>query len=276
MIEALIVTAIVGLIWAAAASVLSQIPAQAAKWEESSALRQRARVIELRVGRIVASAGVIEADVDGRVVRVPAIWPRRLGATRPGAAGEVSARAATFFTRDGPQRQLTLLETLAASGGDVAALPRPGCGWATACGLREGDVVLVIAADGACGLYRVTAAGARIRVDGLMQQGSASFGDGAAVVPIDIEVITFDAEERALRRYDGYRSDNVMTGDVRDMSFDWPAGVLADGPFAGSGPLAYDVDQLLLRRVQLSVDLFDATGGSARRSVMSWNAASWR
>ena len=276
MIEALIVTAIVGLIWAAAASVLSQIPAQAAKWEESSAMRQRARVIEGRVGRIVAAAGVIEADVDGRVVRVPGIWPRRLGATRPGAAGEVSGSAATFLTRNGPQRQLTLLDALAASGGDAAASPRAGCGSAPACGLREGDVVLVIAADGACGLYRVAAAGARIRVDGLMQQGSASFGAGAAVVPIDVEAVTFDADERALRRYDGYRSDNVMTGDVHDMSFDWPPGVLGDGPFTGSGPLAYDVDQLSLRRVQLSVELFDTTGAPARRSVMNWNAGSWR
>lgn len=277
MIEALMATAIMGLIWAAAASVLSHVPAQAARWEESSAMRQRLRVIDARIGRIVAAAGAIEVDIDGHLVRVPGIWPRRLGVIRPGAQAEVSTNAATFVHRSGAQRQLSLLERLPGGGGDVDAAPRAGCGWAPACGLREGDLVLVIDADAACGLYRVEALGARIRLAGLMEQGRPSFGPGAAMVPVDLEVLTFDPAQRAIRRYDGYRSDNVLTGDVRALAFGWPADLLGDGPFAGSGPLAHDADQLSLREVRVDVDLFEtAAPATLRRSLMRWGAGSWR
>lgn len=276
MIEALLAMAIVGFIWAAAAAVLTQVPAQAARWEAAAAMQQRVRVIEARVGVLAASAAVIEASVEGRVIRIPGVWPRRLGATRPGAQAEVSSVAATFLTRNGAQREMTLLEPLAASGGDVAVAPGAGCGSAVACALREGDIVLVAAADGACGLYRVTAAGARVRLDALMMQGRASFDPGSAMLPVRVDVIAFDAGESAIRRYDGYRSDNVMIDEVSAMSFGWPAGVLGDGPFVGTGPLAYDVDQLMVREVTLGVDLVDSTGRITRRTSLAWRTGPWQ
>lgn len=276
--EALIVTAIVGLIWAAAASVLSSVPAQAARWEEAAATRQRVRFIEARVGRIVAAAGPIDVDIDGRRVRVPSMWPRRLGATRPGTPAEVSTVAAAFLARRGAHRELTLIDTLPASGGEVSARSGSGCGSAPACGLREGDTLLAVSADGACGLYRIETLEARVRLRGLMQQGAAFFGPGSAIVPIDVDVISFDEAEQTVRQYDGYRSDNVMADTVRGMSIDWPApAALGDGPFIGSGPLAYDVDQLSVRRVQMTIDLVDAaSAGSPRRTVLAWGNWPWR
>jgi hypothetical protein len=95
------------------------------------------------------------------------------------------------------------------------------------------------------------------------------------MVPIRVDAITFDAGESAIRRYDGYRSDNVMADEVRAMAFEWPAGVLGDGPFVGSGPLAYDVDQLLVREVRLAIDLVESTDRIARRTWLAWRAGPW-
>lgn len=274
LLEALIVTALVGLIWAAAGSVLVQVPAQAAKWEDASAMRQRLRVIETRLARIVSSAGPIVVPVDGSLVRIPSIWPRRLGLTRPGGAGEVSATAVTFLSRVDGHRVLTLAGTLAATGGEVLVVPQPACGSEAACGLREADAVLVVASNGACGLYRVEAAGVRMRLSPLMQPAAPSFPAASAMVPIAIDVMSLDSDESAVRRYDGYRSDNVMIDGVRALAIEW-APALGDGPFVGSGPLAFDVDQLAIATVRLTIDLLDTSASAAQRTSLSWRSRAW-
>lgn len=277
--EALVVTAIVGIVWLAAAGVLGQVPSQAASWEEASAMRQRLRVIETRVGRITASAGSIGVEVDGREVRIPSVWPRRLGWSRPGGAAEVSDAAVTFVSRTDARRVLTLTSALAAGGGEAHVSSRAGCGSAPVCDLDEDDVLLAVAAGGACGLYRVESAGSTLRLAALMQQGAAHFDPGSALVPVRIDVISFDPDERAIRRYDGYRSDNIMADGVRAMSLDWAhwSAALADGPFIGTGPLAYDVDQLALRGVRMAIDLVEAPSADAtRRITLGWGLRAWR
>lgn len=275
--EALIVTTLVAFVWAAAAGVLVQLPAQAAKWEDASAMRQRLRVVETRIGRIAAAAGPIVVAVDGTVVRIPSIWPRRLGLTRPGGAAEVSAAAATFLSRVDGHRVLTLAGTLQGTGGEVSAVPEPSCGTQVWCGVGEGDVVLLIARDGACGLFRVEAAGTRPRLMPLLPSGAASFPPSSVMLPIAVDALSFDPDESAIRRYDGYRSDNVMTDGVRALSIDWmlPHGALRDGPFIGTGPMAYDTDQLALRNVSLTLELVESVTGPSLRVALLWRLRTW-
>ncbi|MEX2270060.1 MAG: hypothetical protein WD690_01225 [Vicinamibacterales bacterium] len=275
--EALIVTAIVGAIWAAAAGVLAEVPAQAAKWEDAAAMRQRIRVIDARLRRIASSAVPIALEVDGRSVIVPSVWPRRLGYLRPGGSGEVSATAVTFLSRVQAHRALTLAGTLT-SAGDVMAVPQPGCGSEIACGLAEGDTVLAVAQDGACGLYRVEEPGVRLRLAALMQPGASSFGPGSVLTRVAIDAISFDPGEGGIRRYDGYRSDNVMVDGVRAFAIDWTerAAGLADGPFIGTGPMAYDTDQAAVRAITMTVDLIEAPPAiAARRTVLRWGMPRW-
>jgi len=255
LLEALIASALVAVVGAAVLGVLAELPAQAARWEEDAAARQRVRAIEVRLARIAAGAAPIQVDVDGARVRVPSIWPRRLGLFRPGAPGEVSPDAATFLSRGDGHRAVVLASALGSGSSSVAFTTDPGCGTAPACGLREGDLVLAVSREGACGLFRVGAVGERLDLAAVMDPAVAAFDPGSVLVPVVVDAVSFDSDEGALRRYDGYRSDNVMADGLRTVVFEpWPAAALGDGPFIGSGPLAFDVDQLSLEGIGVRLE----------------------
>lgn len=280
LIEALIATATAGVIWAAAVAVIADLPPLAAAWEEAAAARQRVRVIESRVARAAAAAGPIEIGVDGARVRVPAVWPRRIGLFRPGAAGEVADGAVTFLSRVDGHRSVKLASALAAAGGSVAFTAEPGCGSTGDCRLRQGDLLLAVARDGTCGVFRLTEVTGRLELDAIVQSAAPVFEPGSVLLPITIDVFSFDAGERAVRRYDGYRSDNVLVDGIAAAGFTaspHAAGMLADGPFVGSGPLAYDADQLSIRGVTLRATLTsDRNSAFARGALLEWMVPPWR
>jgi hypothetical protein len=279
IVEALIATAIAGMVWAAAAGVIARMPAQAAAWEEAAAARQRARAIETRVARMAAGAGPIAVEVDGTPVRVPAVWPRRLGLFRPGAAGEVSTSALTLLLRVDGHRVVFLAGPLGAGTSSVAFTNGPGCGAAAACGLRAGDVLLAVRRDGACGLYRVGAVEVRLDLAAIMEPGAPVFEPGSVLVPIAIEVLWFDPVDGALRRYDGYRSDNVMADGLADVVIEhWPhaPAALAGGPLVGTGALAYDLDQLSVEGVSFRlVPAAPARGAPSPGARPGWRTRRW-
>lgn len=277
LLEALIASALALVIGAAVLGVLAELPAQAARWEEAAAARQRVRAVEVRLARIAAGARSIELQVDGAPVRVPSIWPRRLGLFRPGGAGEVSAGAVTFLSRVDGHRDVVLASALGSTASSVAFAPGPGCGAAPACGLRAGDLLLAVSRDGACGLFRVSAAGERLDLAAVMEPGAPAFEPGSVLVPIVVDALSFDAGAGALRRYDGYRSDNVMADGLRDGVFEpWPAAALGDGPFIGTGPLAFDVDQLSLEGVGLTLSALPVPRmPPAPGARLSWRAGRW-
>ncbi|HUF22970.1 MAG TPA: hypothetical protein VMN81_02490 [Vicinamibacterales bacterium] len=277
LLEALIASALVAVIGAAVLGVLAELPAQAARWEEAAAARQRVRAIEVRLARIAAGARPIELQVDGARVRVPSIWPRRLGLFRPGAPGEVSPDAATFLSRVDGHRAVVLRSALGSGSSSVAFTTEPGCGTAAACGLRAGDLLLAVSREGACGLFRVSAAGERLDLAAIMEPAAAAFEPGSVLVPVVIDAMSFDPDEGALRRYDGYRSDSVMADGLQRGVFEpWPAAALGDGPFIGAGPLAFDVDQLSLEGVGLRLAARPvARTPPAPGAWLRWRAGRW-
>lgn len=283
LIEALIVTAAAGLIWASAVRVLADLPSQSAKWEAASAARQSVRVIESRLARVIARMAPIDVMVEDEAVRVPAMWPRRVGLFRPDAQGHVSAEAITIVSRAGAHRALTLTTALAAGGGLVTASSEAGCGSAAVCGLRAGDLVLAIARDGACGLFRVASVPAvpgQAVLDPIVESGAPAFPSGSVIVPVAVDVIAFDAGDGALRRYDGYRSDAILVDGLTQAAFafpELPAGALGDGPFAGTGPLAWDPDQLEPGPIALRVSLAQAPLATfAPGASFVWGGGPWR
>ena len=280
LVEALIVIATAGLVWAAAVAVIADLPPLASAWEEAAATRQRARVLESRVARVAAAAAPIGVDVDGARVQVPSVWPRRLGLFRPGAAGEVAADAVTMISRVDALRAVTLASALAAGGGSVAFATQSGCGSAADCRLRPGDLLLAITRDGACGLFRLTAVTARLEVDAIVQAAAPVFEPGSVLLPVAISVFSFDADERAIRRYDGYRSDNVLVDGIASAAFavsPHAAATLGDGPLVGTGPLAYDLDQLSIQTVSLRVTFTsERNRASAPGAMLEWRVAPWR
>ena len=292
LVDALLAIAIFSLVSASTLGVVTTLPAQTARWQDAAEARQRLRVIDGRGARLAANAGPIVLDVGGEIARVPSLWPRRLGLLRAGDVTEVSATAVTFLSRTDGHRVLALAETLSGSG-TVAVTPAAGCGAAAACGLSAGDIVLAVSEASACGLYRVTATGARLTLEALMPAGA--FAPGAALVPVSVTTLFLDEEAGELRVYDGYRSDNVLVDAIERLVIalepgpppaiaaeEWggpfvdDAGVwrgtgrLGDGPYAGSGALAFDIDQIALRAVAAGVTSSDRPDVPAIAASLWW------
>jgi hypothetical protein len=271
LVEMLIVTAISAVVWTAALAVIADLPARAAAWEEASAERQTARAIEARVARLAGGASPIEVDVEGAAVRVPPVWPRRLGLLRAGAPDAVSPGAVTIVSRTDGHRAVSMTGALPAAGGSVAFEPRAGCGSAAACGLRPGDLVLAIDRHAACGLFRVIAAGAGLDLDAVMS--GVTLGSGSVIVPVSVDVIFFDPEESALRRYDGYRSDNIVADGIAAVTVAFRGASplsLADGPFVGAGPMAFDADQLSITGIDVGLTPEPRAAGLPARIQLAW------
>jgi hypothetical protein len=160
--------------------------------------------------------------------------------------------------------------------------------------------VLIATAEGAFGLYRVEDAGARFTFTALMPAGVPALTPGALVVPIVITTISLDAEAGELRSYDGYRSDNVIVDRLDSMTIHLEAGErprpgagelggplfdeagfwrgtgrLGDGPFAGAGSLAFDIDQILMRQVVVDAVLREAASPVLTPLHFEWRPAGW-
>jgi hypothetical protein len=182
----------------------------------------------------------------------------------------------TFLSRADGHRLLTLSETLGAAGGEVAAVPDPACGSEAVCGLRESGIVLVVDANGACGLYRIEGIAARLLLAPLMTPAAPSFGPASVMVPVTIDVVSLDADERAVRRYDGYRSDNVLVEGISTLAVDWTAAALGDGPFVGTGPLAYNAAQLAVREMRMTIELIESPAAdTVQRVMLTWRSGGW-
>lgn len=247
LVEAIVSLGVMGIVLASAMGVVAGLPRQAAQWEEAADARQRLRVIDGRGARLASGAAPFSVRAGATDIRVPAVWPRRLGLIDAGAPGDVTPHAVTFLSRAGAQRMLRLDEPLAAAGGTVSVRAAAGCGAAAACRVSQGDIVLGVSAAGDLGLFRVSAVSARLTLDVLMR--GAAFPAGSVLVPVTMASLSFADGE--LRVYDGYRSDAAVVDGLAGhaMTFEPPDLSLHDGPWQGTGPLAFDADQLQVRAV---------------------------
>lgn len=269
LVEAILSLGVMAIVLASAMEVVVVLPRQAARWEEAADARQRLRVIHARGARLAGSAGPIEVPVGGVDVRVPSIWPRRLGLIDAGVPGDVSSRAVTFVSRADGHRTLRLDEALGSGGGTVAVVSGEGCGTSTVCGVAAADMLMAVSAASDIGLFRVTATeNGRLTLVALMA-GSA-FAAGSALLPVTMASLAF--AEGEIRLYDGYRTDGVLVDGVARFALGLePAGLrLDDGPWVGSGPLAFDADQLLVRGVSADVALEPGGEASAERALLFW------
>jgi prepilin-type N-terminal cleavage/methylation domain-containing protein len=261
LVEALLALGVMAIVLTSAMGVVVALPRQAARWEDAAEARQRLRVVDARASRLAANAAPIDVRVGAAMVRVPGVWPRRLGLTRAGAPGDVSPEAVTFLSRADGHRSLVLDETLAAGGGAVAARGQAGCGTAPACRVVEGDLLLAVSAASALGLYRVSDVGGQLpggavvlTLEALMTGPSS--GAGSVLVPVGVASLEFDGAAGEVRIYDGYRSDNIVADGLATVAFALESGaLLGDGPWVGAGPLAFDADQLSVRTVRAEAGL---------------------
>lgn len=268
LVEAIVSLGVMGIVLASAMGVVAALPRQASRWEDAADARQRLRVVDARGARLAVNAGPIGVRVGAATIHVPSLWPRRLGLIDAGAPGDVSQGVITFVSRADGHRALVLDEPLGPSGGAVAARGSPGCGTAPACGVSTGDILMAVSAASDVGLFRVSGVHARLGLEALMP--GVPFQAGSVLVPVALASMTFDAGE--LRLYDGYRSDGIVVDGLAGfaMTFEPAALRLDDGPWTGTGPLAFDADQLLLRGAAGEVALVARDGLPAQRALLVW------
>ena len=299
LVDAMAAVALMGVVGMAASGMLVSLPPQVSAWSDAADARQRLRVVEARVAEITARAVPIVVDIGGQVVRVPAVWPRRLGFWRAEDPAVVSSSAVTIVARTDGHRRLTTADALGAAGGTISIIPAEGCGAAEACALAAGDLVLLLSAAGECALHRVVDSDARIELAALMPGGPA-FDPGSILLPVVVTVISFEAGDEELRFYDGYRSDNVLLDGATAFQLslesggapafagrEWGGSVvdgygvargsgrLGDGPFVGTGPMAFDVDQLFLNRIVASLAVGGVSDARPRSAQLEWGTPPW-
>lgn len=268
LVEAIVSLGVMAIVLASAMGVVAALPRQASRWEDAADARQRLRVIDTRGARLAANAGPIAVRVGAATINVPALWPRRLGLIGAGAPAVVSPGVVTFVSRTDGHRLLVLEEPLGPAGGAVAARGGPGCAAAPACRVSVGDILMAVSAASSVGLFRVTNVNVRLTLDALMP--GVAFGAGSVLVPVALASLAFQAGE--LRLYDGYRSDGVIVDGLAgySMAFE-PEGLrLDDGPWIGTGPLAFDADQLSLRGTAGEVALLGREGLPGARALLIW------
>lgn len=295
LVDAIVALAVTAVVCLAAAEILIALPARNARWDESAEARQRLRVLDARVAGRITHATPIEVDVAGTRVRVPSLWPRRLGFWHADDVAHVTDAAITVLARADGHRELTLVSALGSTGGVVDVTSAAGCGTAAFCGLTVGDIVLAVSADNACALFRVQGVTPLLDLAALMS-GGPGFATGAVLVPGVVTVVAFDPDEHAVRFYDGYRSDNVLVDEVEAVTFvlepaappasdlaEWGgpfvdeaghwrgSGALGDGPFVGSGPMTFDIDQLACGGVSASIVLTGAPGVATTWRTPQWH-----
>ena len=268
LVEVIVSLGVMGIVLASAMGVVAALPRQAARWEDAADARQRLRVVDARGARLAAGAGPIRVRTGAAEIRVPSIWPRRLGLIEAGAPGDVTPGAVTFVSRPDGHRTLLLDETLGPPGGTVAVRGSAGCGTAPACRVTPGDILMAVSDGSDVGLFRVTAVNARLTLSALMP--GPAFAAGSVLVPVTVAALSFADGE--LRLYDGYRTDGVIVDGLASHAIAFePAGLrLDDGPWVGTGPLAFDADQLLVRGVTSAVALVAREGVTAERARLVW------
>jgi hypothetical protein len=134
--------------------------------------------------------------------------------------------------------------------------------------VSPGDILMAVSATSDIGLFRVASVNARLTLEALMP--GAAFAAGSVLLPVTMASLAFGDGE--LRLYDGYRSDGVVVDGLAgfDVTFE-PAGLrLGDGPWIGTGPLAFDADQLLVRGVRSEVALVERAVVPAERALLVW------
>lgn len=300
LVDAIVATAVMAVVALAASGMLVALPPAVARWDDNADARQRLRVLDARVAELTSRASPIVTRVDDVVVRVPSLWPRRLGFWSPDDPDVVSSTSLTIVSRVDAHRELTTLDPVGAAGGAVRMMPGAGCGTAPRCALAEGDVVLVIARDNACALFRIADARDPLVVAALMPADTPSFDAGAVAIPVSATVIAFERASSEVRVYDAYRSDNVLMDGVASIEFALvpegtvsfdpdeyggafldtdgarrDTGALGDGPFVGRGAMAFDVDQLRFGGVTVSLALTGTPGRAPYAAALEWRIPPW-
>jgi hypothetical protein len=301
IVELLVAAAVMLAVLAAVSMVLHAAILRVPWLEESTDLQQRTRAALELLSADLRSAGA--GDPSARLaVRLPAVLPRT-GAAAPTVAS-ASALTVRYVPAGGAAARLGA-PLLPADAVVVVAAGGACVSNAVACGFRAGSTALVFDGSGQADLLDINGIAPGALTTTPVSARTASYPIGADVAELLDVSYTLDPVARVLQRQAGGAplpvADNVtalafeyagIPGrplepvpplGIANCLYDaggtylhpiLPAsgpyvvilpGELADGPFCGSGALAYDVDLLRIRAVQVRLRL--DTGADALRGT---------
>ena len=238
LVELLIATAItMGVLAFACALVL----AEHAAWRADSArvdLQQRARVVAGVLGRALRDAGAGPHRGTGRgpLLRAMApVLPRRIGARAPDAADVFRADVVSVLAAREESEYGVLAAPFAPGSGTVDLAP--GACIRPACGISEGQLVMIHDASGSYDVLAVVAVmGQSLAVRQAGDSSGALHATGSPVIPVESATFSFDRSARLLRRYDGDASDMPLMDDVVGMEVEYYGATVPPGvPRPGEG-----------------------------------------
>lgn len=256
VIELLVASAVLLVVCGSVFGLLHDALAATPVLEETTDIHQRARVVADALAADVRAASAGTAA--GTLSRYLAAVEPRAPWDPPGSADE-TVLTLRYTTAGGAHARLAQpLDP----GVNVAALEGAGCpSGTTACGFTAGTQAVIVDDAGLAAFVTVDAIGpATLVISDPYAGRAAAFAAGALVAEATEVSYTYDAGARQLRRTEGGGSF-VIADNVVGATFDYfgdgalplPLGVFQDGPFQGSGPLAFDTDLARVDAVRASL-----------------------
>jgi prepilin-type N-terminal cleavage/methylation domain-containing protein len=244
LIEMLIATTVLLLVTGGILALANPAGSAYAARSEATDLQQRLRVgvDVMRRELLMAGAGTYHGAGATPLVYVFApILPHAVGTLVPGSPDRPDPATITIMYVPRTAAQTTTRTDLTSEAVDLKVNLRPGCPVGDLlCGFSQGMRVLIFDALGAYDVFTVTSGvGDSLRVQHRDARFTTAYPAGAYITEVVSRTFYFDASERRLYSYDGYRSALPILDNVVGLRFDyfgepWPPALrsLAAGPAA--------------------------------------------
>ncbi|HTL43630.1 MAG TPA: hypothetical protein VL262_04765 [Vicinamibacterales bacterium] len=273
IVELLVSTAIMLTVIGSVCEIMSPAHATAFVQAEMQDMQQRARAVADRLTHDLwlAGAGPTSGSRRGPLIRYFApVLPRVCCGAGADAPGSVSSNRLTiaFVPRDSPEAVLSSAVAPDALRLDVAA----GASCPTsvpACGFADGDVLLVFDDSGQYDVFKLDLGSGLPMLGPLTPAFDRRYAAGATVCRVVVRSYYRDIPSNQLFTADGDGAPQPVVDRIVALRFEYvdAAGtpldvLLADGPWRGSGSMAYDADLLRVRRMRVSYTIRSGLQGT--------------
>lgn len=254
-VELIVASGIVIAVCAAVLGLLHDGLAATPVLEETTDLHQRMRVSIDRLDAEIRAAAA--GSPSGSISRFFAAIEPRGPTDAPGTA--LPSRLTVRYVPHGGAYSRLVQPLVPAA--PVAFIETVGCPvGTTACGFNAATTALVFDTTGSADLVSVDAIGPGALTISSVAAGRAAYPAGSEVVEARQVSFVFDPVARQLRRLEGGGSF-VLVDNITALSFQYfaadmsplPLAIFADGPFVGSGSIAFDADLLRVRTVRATL-----------------------
>lgn len=224
LVEVLLASALMLIVGGVVLMYVAAQSASARAQPEAADVQQRARAVADVLTRELSTAGgwSQHGGADGALACcVPGIQPRRIGLRSADPPGVARENVVTVTRLAGGAIPGRIRDPLI--GPDLVVAGGKGCPVSDgACGLRDGDTVLIFEPDGRHDFFLIGPPSPMSAPVVPRQVGvPLAYASGAIVAAAETRTLYFDAGARQLRQYDGHLSDTPVVDHVAAVRFEY-------------------------------------------------------